>query len=106
MTEQRKIEERRRRRTRTKDSVRWGTSTGKRLSSPGRGIGRRLATDFAAAGARVVVNDAVSAAGSRDVVEEIGAVGGKAMAHQADIADAVAEELNSTPRFVAPCQLG
>ncbi len=60
------------------------------ITGAGRGIGRRLAADFAAAGARVVVNYATSADGAREVVEEIGATGGAAMAHQADIADAAA----------------
>jgi NAD(P)-dependent dehydrogenase (short-subunit alcohol dehydrogenase family) len=60
------------------------------ITGAGRGIGRRLAVDFAAAGARVVVNYAASAAGARDAVEEIAAGGGEALACQADIADAAA----------------
>ena len=60
------------------------------ITGAGRGIGRRLAVDFAAAGARVVVNYAASADGARDTVEEIAAGGGEAIAYRADVADAAA----------------
>ena len=60
------------------------------ITGAGRGIGRRLAVDFAAAGARVVVNYAVSADGARDAVGEIAAAGGEAIAYRADVADGAA----------------
>lgn len=52
-----------------------------------RGIGRSIATTLAARGQAVVVGYAGSARAAADVVEEITAAGGKAVAAQADVAD-------------------
>ena len=65
------------------------------VTGAGRGIGRAYATRLAAYGARVVVNDAgVATDGSAtdedpaaDVVSEIAAAGGEAVAHRGDIGD-------------------
>lgn len=72
------------------------------VTGAGRGIGRAHALRMAAYGARVIVNDAgVSTQGAAtdedpaaDVVAEITAAGGTAVAHRGDVADAsVGEEL-------------
>ena len=60
------------------------------ITGAGRGIGRQLALDFAARGARVAVNYSASAAGAEETVEEIRTAGGEAVAVQADVADATA----------------
>jgi NAD(P)-dependent dehydrogenase (short-subunit alcohol dehydrogenase family) len=64
------------------------------VTGAGRGIGRAHALELARQGARVVVNDyGVSLAGEKDgspaddVVAEIEALGGKAVANGADVAD-------------------
>jgi NAD(P)-dependent dehydrogenase (short-subunit alcohol dehydrogenase family) len=67
------------------------------VTGAGRGIGRAYALRLAAYGARVVVNDAgVTTDGAAtdedpaaDVVREIAAAGGDAVAHRGDIADSV-----------------
>jgi len=60
---------------------------GKRVLITGasRGLGQRLALDFAAEGASVVVNYSRSSDAANDVVREIMATGGNACAIQADI---------------------
>jgi len=72
------------------------------VTGAGRGIGRSVARLLASEGASVVVNDlgaAVDGSGrdagpAHDVVTEIGAVGGKAIANGADVSDhAAAEQL-------------
>ena len=65
------------------------------VTGAGRGIGRAYATRLAAYGARVVVNDAGVATDGRatdedpaaDVVREIAAAGGEAVAHRGDIGE-------------------
>jgi len=65
------------------------------VTGAGRGIGRAYATRLAAYGARIVVNDAgVATDGAptdddpaSEVVREISAAGGEAVAHRGDIAD-------------------
>lgn len=57
------------------------------VTGAGRGIGRRIALDFAADGASVCVNYAHSAEAAAAVVEEIHASGGNAIACKADISD-------------------
>jgi NAD(P)-dependent dehydrogenase (short-subunit alcohol dehydrogenase family) len=75
------------------------------VTGAGRGIGRSVASLLAAEGAAVVVNDlggAVDGSGSdagpaQQVVDEIAAAGGKAVASGADISDhAAAEDLIKT----------
>ena len=60
---------------------------GKRVLITGasRGVGRKLAEDFAAHGAKVVVNYLGSADAANDIVAGITAVGGEAFAARADI---------------------
>lgn len=57
------------------------------VTGGGRGIGREIALRFARDGAFVIVNYASSKAGAEGVVAEIEAMGGKAIALQADITD-------------------
>lgn len=58
------------------------------VTGAGRGIGRAHAIAFAEAGANVVVNDLGGADGpAGEVVKEIEARGGKALAHGANVAD-------------------
>ena len=57
------------------------------VTGASRGIGAAIAKDLAAAGATVVVNYASSPAAADAVVAEITAAGGKAWAHQANVAD-------------------
>lgn len=58
------------------------------VTGAGAGLGRSHALGLAARGARVVVNDMGEAAD--EVVAEIAAAGGQAMAHRADVSDDVA----------------
>jgi 3-oxoacyl-[acyl-carrier protein] reductase len=60
------------------------------ITGASRGIGRATALELAAAGAAVGVNYRSDAAGAEAVVGEIQAAGGKALALQADVADAEA----------------
>lgn len=64
------------------------------ITGGGRGIGATLARDFAAVRAAVraavVVNFAASADGAADVERDIESAGGRAIAVEADIADAAA----------------
>jgi NAD(P)-dependent dehydrogenase (short-subunit alcohol dehydrogenase family) len=55
------------------------------VTGAGRGIGRAIALRLAADGARVAVHYGSSAAAAREVVEEIGALGGSAFALHADL---------------------
>ncbi len=55
------------------------------VTGAGRGIGSGVARRFAEAGARVVVSYLTSAEGAREVVAEIGAAGGRAVAVRADV---------------------
>ena len=55
-----------------------------------RGIGRAIACELARQGARVVVNYQSNAAAAEDVVAQIGAAGGSAFAHAANVADQAA----------------
>ena len=57
------------------------------VTGASRGIGAAIARELAAAGATVVVNYASSPAAAEAVVAEIEANGGKAWAHQANVAD-------------------
>jgi 3-oxoacyl-[acyl-carrier protein] reductase len=56
------------------------------VTGASKGIGAAIAKDLAASGASVVVNYASSKAGADNVVREITAQGGKAVAVQADVA--------------------
>ena len=58
------------------------------VTGSSRGIGRAIALKLASSGAKVVVNYRTSAEAAREVVDAIGALGGQAMAVQADVADA------------------
>jgi 3-oxoacyl-[acyl-carrier protein] reductase len=57
------------------------------VTGASRGIGAAIAQELAAAGATVVVNYASSPAAADAVVAQIGANGGQAWAHQANVAD-------------------
>jgi 3-oxoacyl-[acyl-carrier protein] reductase len=57
------------------------------VTGASRGIGRAIATTLAAAGQAVVVGYAGNEAAAKQVVEQITAAGGQAVAVQADIAD-------------------
>ena len=57
------------------------------VTGASRGIGAAIARELGAAGATVVVNYASSPAAAEAVVAEIAAAGGKAWAHQANVAD-------------------
>jgi 3-oxoacyl-[acyl-carrier protein] reductase len=52
-----------------------------------RGIGRAIASEFAARGAAVVVNYNASSEAAEDVVKQIQAAGGKAASYKADVSD-------------------
>ena len=58
------------------------------VTGSSRGIGRAIALKLASLGAKVVVNYRTNAEAAQEVVEAIGALGGQAMAVQADVADA------------------
>ncbi|GAA5527508.1 3-oxoacyl-[acyl-carrier-protein] reductase [Herpetosiphon gulosus] len=62
------------------------------VTGASRGIGRAIAEALAASGAAVVVNYRGSEAAAAEVVETITAKGGKALAVQADVADAASHE--------------
>ena len=57
------------------------------VTGASRGIGRAIATELAAAGQAVVVGYAGNEAAAKEVVDEIAAAGGRAVAGQADVAD-------------------
>jgi 3-oxoacyl-[acyl-carrier protein] reductase len=57
------------------------------VTGAGRGIGRAIAEELAASGARVVVNYNSSEAAARELVSNIEAKGGSALAFQADVSD-------------------
>ena len=57
------------------------------VTGASRGIGRAIALELAAAGALVVVNYASSPQAAEAVVAEIAAAGGRAWAHQANVAE-------------------
>jgi 3-oxoacyl-[acyl-carrier protein] reductase len=57
------------------------------VTGASRGIGRAIATTLAAAGQAVVVGYAGNEAAAKEVVDEITAAGGRAVAAQADVAD-------------------
>jgi 3-oxoacyl-[acyl-carrier protein] reductase len=62
------------------------------VTGGGRGIGRAIACDLAAAGASVTVNYRAAAGAAEETVAAIRAAGGEARAAQADVADPVAVE--------------
>ncbi|URD50880.1 3-oxoacyl-[acyl-carrier-protein] reductase [Chroococcidiopsis sp. CCNUC1] len=58
------------------------------VTGASRGIGRAIALSLAAEGANVVINYASSSSAAKEVVEEIEAAGGSAIAIPADVSDA------------------
>lgn len=66
------------------------------VTGASRGIGRAIALSLAAAGAKVVVNYAQSAQAAEDLVQQIEAAGGHALALQADVA-----QVDQVERLVA-----
>lgn len=62
------------------------------MTGGSRGIGRAIALDLAANGAKVVVNYQSSSAAAAEVAATIAAAGGEAMAVQADVADFAAAQ--------------
>ena len=60
------------------------------VTGASRGIGRAIALSLAAAGARVAVNYRTSEASASEVVAQIGAAGGTAVALEADVSDPTA----------------
>jgi NAD(P)-dependent dehydrogenase (short-subunit alcohol dehydrogenase family) len=68
------------------------------VTGASRGIGRAIALELARLGHAVVVNFARNAAAAEQVVGQIGAAGGQALAAQADVAQAADRE-----RLVAAC---
>jgi 3-oxoacyl-[acyl-carrier protein] reductase len=62
------------------------------VTGSSRGIGRAIALRLAAGGARVVVNYRGSEAAAKEVVAQIEATGGEAIAVQADVSDAAQAE--------------
>ena len=57
------------------------------VTGAGRGIGRAIALELAAAGAEVVVNYASSEQAAADTVAAIAEAGGQAWSHRADVSD-------------------
>lgn len=55
------------------------------VTGASRGIGRQIALDLAAAGAKVAINYNTNAHAAQEVVEEIAAQGGESLAWQADV---------------------
>jgi len=66
------------------------------VTGASRGIGRAIALSLATAGAKVVVNYAQSAQAAEDLVQQIEAAGGHALALQADVA-----QVDQVERLVA-----
>ncbi len=66
------------------------------VTGASRGIGRAIALSLAVAGAKVVVNYAQSAQAAEDLVQQIEAAGGHALALQADVA-----QVDQVERLVA-----
>jgi 3-oxoacyl-[acyl-carrier protein] reductase len=60
------------------------------VTGASRGIGRAIAIELARQGARVLVNFQRNAAAAHEVVAQIDAAGGQALAHRADVGDEAA----------------